>query len=213
MRTLYRILSALLSYPEEKLLQALPEIDRALDAFPDARQRLAPLLQRLRDSDDLIELQLDYVAMFDRVPDYSLHLFEHIHGESRDRGAAMLDLLGEYQRRGFEPADNELPDYLPLFLEFLGQLDEAEIALFINDAVHVIAAIGERLERIDTPYAAAFAVLCGLAQVEPQPLSEMPARSMAEMLERYGPASDGSEPLLPRIEAQPVTLHARGAIV
>jgi nitrate reductase delta subunit len=82
---------------------------------------LAPLLDELR-SRPLIELQENYVATFDRSPSHSLHLFEHVHGESRDRGQAMVDLMDEYRRDGFEPLETELPDYVPLFLEFLGAL-------------------------------------------------------------------------------------------
>jgi nitrate reductase delta subunit len=78
---------------------------------------LAPLLDELR-SRPLIELQENYVATFDRSPSHSLHLFEHVHGESRDRGQAMVDLMDEYRRDGFEPLETELPDYVPLFLEF-----------------------------------------------------------------------------------------------
>ncbi len=119
--SIYPILSALLTYPEQPLLDALPEIERALDAQPGARAALAPLVESLRAT-PLIELQERYVATFDRTPSHSLHLFEHVHGESRDRGQAMVDLLDEYRRHGFEPVGNELPDYVPLFVEFLGAI-------------------------------------------------------------------------------------------
>lgn len=115
--SLYRLLSALLDYPEPELLEALPEIDRLLAATPDthqAHEKLTPLLDTLR-STDLITLQEHYVATFDRNPSHALHLFEHVHGESRDRGQAMVDLIEEYRKYGVEPAANELPDYVPLF--------------------------------------------------------------------------------------------------
>ncbi len=118
---LYPVLCALLCYPDEALLDSLPEIDAALAEWPQPRDMLAPLTALLR-SESLIALQENYVATFDRNPAHSLHLFEHVHGESRDRGQAMVDLIEEYRRDGFEPAASELPDYVPLFLEYLGAL-------------------------------------------------------------------------------------------
>ncbi|MGH9888136.1 MAG: nitrate reductase molybdenum cofactor assembly chaperone, partial [bacterium] len=105
---LYPILSALLCYPEQDLLDAMPEIDTALAEWPQAQATLAPLGDLLK-TNTLIELQENYVATFDRNPAHSLHLFEHVHGESRDRGQAMVDLIDEYRREGFEPAEAELP--------------------------------------------------------------------------------------------------------
>jgi nitrate reductase delta subunit len=95
--SLYPILSALLDYPEPALLEALPEIEAALHEWPQARAHLAPLIASLKRP--LIDVQLAYVATFDRNPSHSLHLFEHVHGESRDRGQAMVDLLDEYRSR------------------------------------------------------------------------------------------------------------------
>ena len=120
---IYRVLSALLSYPEQELIDALPELEAVLAPTPRIRAQLGPLIEHLRTT-KLIRLQEEYVAEFDRSRRQSLYLFEHIHGESRERGDALLDLLREYQRHGFEPCDEagsprETPDYLPLFLEFL----------------------------------------------------------------------------------------------
>ncbi|MFW2459492.1 nitrate reductase molybdenum cofactor assembly chaperone, partial [Burkholderia pseudomallei] len=170
--SIYPILSALLTYPEQPLLDALPEIERALDAQPGARAALAPLVESLRAT-PLIELQERYVATFDRTPSHSLHLFEHVHGESRDRGQAMVDLLDEYRRHGFEPVGSELPDYVPLFVEFLGAIagdgDDAHAAHLLGDAIDVLAALGERLARAQSPYAGAFDVLRACSPVEPRP--------------------------------------------
>jgi nitrate reductase delta subunit len=114
---IYRILSALLSYPQAELQAAVPEIRQALADEPDSLESLEPLLDYLSTT-ALIPLQENYVGTFDRTPSVALHLFEHIHGESRDRGQAMVDLIEEYRRHGFEPEASELPDYVPLFLEF-----------------------------------------------------------------------------------------------
>src|SRR3546814_637451 len=105
------------------LLPLLGEIRAALQ--PDRLVVLEPLLGYLGEG-DLIDLQENYVATFDRRAAHSLHLFEHIHGESRDRGQALIDLRQEYINHGLLPDTNELPDYIPLFLEFLGQIPQDE---------------------------------------------------------------------------------------
>nr|CUV14325.1 Respiratory nitrate reductase subunit [Ralstonia solanacearum] len=212
--SLYHLLSALLAYPEPELLDALPEIDRLLSATPDARRQLAPLLDTLRGT-DLITLQEHYVATFDRNPSHALHLFEHVHGESRDRGQAMVDLIEEYRKYGVEPAANELPDYVPLFLEVLGHMETTghgeQATALLGDAIHVLAAVGERLARDGTSYAAVFDVLLTRSDVQPQPLTEPPIRDMDEAMEHFGPGADGVEPLLRPAPAaeQPVQFHPR----
>src|SRR5262245_59745326 len=153
--SIYRIVSALLTYPEQELLDALPEICSALPDQEEA-ELLDPLLDFL-SSTPLIELQENYVNTFDRSPLQAVHLFEHIHGESRDRGQAMVDLLEEYKRHGFEPVVNELPAHVPMFLEFLSLLDAETASKLLGEAIHVLAAIGNRLARKESPYAGVFA--------------------------------------------------------
>jgi len=212
MNMLYRILSALLSYPESELLDALDELDLALQPFPAARQTLEPLTD-LFARHTLIELQENYVATFDRNPAHSLHLFEHVHGESRDRGQAMVDLLHEYQQQGYEPQVAELPDHVPLFLEYLSLCDDAKAEALLGDAIHVLAAIGARLARNESPYATVFVVLCSLTTVVPQAQTDPPIRDMDEALETFGPGIDGVEPLLkPALGGvHPVHFHPRSA--
>jgi len=193
--SLYPSLSALLDYPEAALIDALPEIEGALAASPRARASLSPLVDALK-SRSLIESQEIYVATFDRTPSQSLHMFEHVHGESRDRGPAMVDLLDEYRALGLEVTSNELPDYVPLFLEVLGLIDPAKAQTLLDEAIHVLNAIGERLAKNESPYAGVFDVLRPLASVEPRPLTQPPVRDMDEALEMFGPGHDGVEPLL-----------------
>ncbi|MCD0501542.1 nitrate reductase molybdenum cofactor assembly chaperone [Bordetella petrii] len=193
---IYRILSALLSYPEQALIDAMPEIDGALEAFPETQDQLSPLTDFLK-AHGLIALQENYVATFDRNPSHSLHLFEHVHGESRDRGQAMVDLLQEYRRHGFEPQAAELPDHVPLFLELLGLIEPAQAGLLLDEAIHVLAAIGARLARSGSPYSTVFAVLRGLTTVVPREQSDPPIRDMDEAMETFGVGADGVEPLLP----------------
>src|SRR3569623_1299230 len=195
----FKVLSLLLCYPESEWLAALPEMHAALEDETGfnggASTRLAPLFDLLHES-KLIALQENYVATFDRNPSHSLHLFEHIHGESRDRGSAMIDLLEEYWKHDFDASSSELPDYVPLFLEFLSLLP-AEAALeLLGDAVHVLAAIGRKLEATGSPYATAYQVLAALSPLAAQDLAPPPVRDMDEAMELFGPSIDGVEPLL-----------------
>nr|WP_199065698.1 nitrate reductase molybdenum cofactor assembly chaperone [Chromobacterium sp. ASV5] len=191
----FRILSALLCYPEAELIAALDDIRAELANAPEQALRLEPLLLSL-EGGELIALQERYVHTFDRHPGHSLHLFEHIHGEDRARGQAMVDLIEEYRTRGFEPAANELPDYLPLFLEFLSLCEADEAGRLLGDAAHVIGHVAGKLGESGSDYAGVFTALLALSPVAPQPLTAPPIRDMDEMLETFGPGADGVEPLL-----------------
>jgi nitrate reductase delta subunit len=207
--THYRILSALLLYPEGDLVAALPELE---DGLPlPMRARVAPLLAHLAEN-DMITLQQEYVQTFDRTPSHSLHLFEHIHGESRDRGQAMVDLMEEYKKHGLEMQGDELPDFVPLFLEFLSQLDdEAAAGRLLGDAVHVLAHLGRKLAGNGSVYACVFDVLETLSPVPAEELSEPPIKDMDEALETFGPGADGVEPLLKpqALGPQPINFYPR----
>ena len=213
----FKVLSLLLMYPESDWLAALPEMEDALaseaDSNGDARTRLAPLFVQLRDT-PLIALQENYVATFDRNPSHSLHLFEHIHGESRDRGSAMIDLLNEYWKHDFDASASELPDYVPLFLEFLSFLPDDEALALLGDAVHVLATIGRKLDGNGSPYATAFQLLEALSPVAAQELAEPPVRDMDEAMELFGPSADGIEPLLkpgPQVVQMPASRRQAAA--
>lgn len=162
----FKALSALLAYPGEDLVAAAPAIAdvlalEGLVAEP-ARAGLAPLLEELAQ-DDLFALQETYVGLFDRTRRLSLHLFEHVHGESRDRGQAMVDLAALYEAGGLVVVANELPDYLPLFLEFLSTRPLPEARALITDIAHILASLEERLTARSSAYAAVFAALRTLA--------------------------------------------------
>jgi nitrate reductase delta subunit len=164
-RTL-KALSLILSYPSEELQQAMPEIAGVLIAEPGltaaARRELSPLLDEL-ETHDIYDLQERYVMLFDRSRTLSLNLFEHVHGESRDRGGAMVSLIETYREGGFDPATSELPDHLPVLLEFLSTRPFGEAQETLADAAHILEAISARLVRRESPYAAAFAALLQLA--------------------------------------------------
>jgi nitrate reductase delta subunit len=151
MKTTLRALAALLSYPEQDLIDALAEIRQAAP-------QLSTLIDELQ-AEPLELLQERYVALFDRSRALSLHLFEHVHGESRDRGQAMVDLARTYASRGFRVAGNELPDYLPAFLEFVSLLPAAEAKGMIGETAEILRALGDRLALRGSRYAAVFAAL------------------------------------------------------
>lgn len=169
MNRVLKVISLLLSYPTEEMQTALPEMKAALDASATG-EREKQLLKRLADdiaARDLYDAQERYVFLFDRTRSLSLHLFEHVHGESRDRGQAMVDLLAMYNADGLEIDAKELPDYLPLFLEFLSTKQPTEAAELLGQTVHILAALRERLKNRDSIYANAFAVLEAIARGKP----------------------------------------------
>lgn len=206
----YQVLSALLLYPEQALIASLSELDALLADTPALQVPLRPLFAYLAQ-EDMITLQQNYVMTFDRNPSHSLHLFEHIHGESRDRGQAMVDLMEEYKKHGLQMTGDDLPDFVPLFLEFLSQLDEDEAARMLSDAIHVLAHIGRKLTANGSPYAGIFDVLQLLSPVVAEELSEPPVRDMDEALETFGPGVDGVEPLLKTHVggAQPINFYPK----
>lgn len=166
MRLTLRTLSVLLRYPDQAVQQAAPELagvlaDDGLLSF-EQRVSLQPLLDTLAGS-DLLDAQERYVGLFDRGRAVSLHLFEHVHGESRDRGQAMVDLRDRYEAQGLEITAKELPDYLPLFLEYLSVLPPAQAAAELAQPGVILSALAERLEEKGTPYAAPMRILADLA--------------------------------------------------
>jgi nitrate reductase delta subunit len=167
-RTL-KALSLVLSYPTAELQEAMPEIGSVLAADPRLSTQNRQALQRLTHDigqGDLFDVQESYVMLFDRSRTLSLNLFEHVHGESRDRGGAMVSLIETYRGGGFEPATTELPDHLPVLLEFLSTRPFAEVQETLADAAHIFEALGTRLVRRESRYDAAFAALSQLANVQ-----------------------------------------------
>ena len=165
-----KIISLLLSYPSDELLAGAPELKAALDGDDTIAREVKLLLGRLIDDlagQDLYDAQERYVYLFDRSRSLSLHLFEHVHGESRDRGQAMVDLMTMYEDSGFVIDAKELPDYLPLFLEFLSTRSVEEVDDLLAQTAHITAALGERLKKRQSVYADAFLALRLLSKTKP----------------------------------------------
>ena len=170
MRT-FKVLSALLSYPTEALIEAAPEFLVVLDQeklVPAASRRALDLLIGDIGSGEVYDLQERYGLLFDRSKTLALHLFEHVHGESRDRGQAMVDLKAMYENAGLVIAANELPDYVPLLLEFLSTQPLAEARELLGQTAHILAALAERLGRRESNYKAVFDALVAIAAEAPR---------------------------------------------
>lgn len=115
-------------------------------------------------TNNLSFLQEKYVSIFDRQKSFSLYLFEHIHGDSKERGIAMVDLQNLYKRNNFEiNKTKELPDYLPLFLEFISLISEKEAYNLLGEIINLISIIGKRLEIINSQYYLIFSTLESLS--------------------------------------------------
>jgi nitrate reductase delta subunit len=171
MKLTLKVLSVLLTYPTAELQAAVPQLRAALDAegrLPRKnRDRLDRILEEIA-THDLYDLQERYVLLFDRTRSLSLNLFEHVHGESRDRGQAMVDLMALYERHGLALSGSDLPDHLPLFLEFLSQIPEAEVRGLIAETAHILEAIRQRLKKRKVPYSSVLSCVQVLAEARPQ---------------------------------------------
>ena len=151
----YKILGLLLTYPSGALQQNMEELKTVIHDEGLLPKKLEGALHKFMDSlarRDLLNAQEDYCGLFDRGRGHSLHLFEHVHGESRDRGQAMINLIDHYKEKGLHLADNELPDYLPLFMEFLSLCAPKEAQEELGDIVHIVAAIAAKLKAKKSDY-------------------------------------------------------------
>jgi nitrate reductase delta subunit len=196
-----RALGALLSYPREEIRQALPEIAEAIRAselIPAyQREDLLTLIDELR-ADNLLRVEERYVELFDRGRAASLHLFEHLHGEGRDRGQAMVDLKRLYERAGYELSSRELPDYLPVVLEYLSCRDLRETRELLGDCAHILRRIGQSLIARGNSYATVLQALLVIAGEEAIDVATVPRiTERTENLDRdwFEQPAFGNEPL------------------
>jgi nitrate reductase delta subunit len=185
---LFKAFSALLSYPAAEMRQALPEIaDVIRTSHLVASREQAALLALIEEigSDDLLSAQEHYVDLFDRGRALSLHLFEHLHGESRDRGSAMVQLKELYAAAGFDLATRELPDYLPVVLEYLSCREMAEVREILTDCADILKTIAKALIARRSRYAAVLQALIVIAGEKPVDAATVPpARERNEALDR-----------------------------
>ncbi len=159
MMQILKAIGLLMEYPDEFLWQCKEEVLSMV-------RRDAPLLDDFAAAmlnAPLLDKQAEWCEVFDRGRATSLLLFEHVHAESRDRGQAMVDLLAQYEKAGLVLDCRELPDHLPLYLEYLSILPEAEAREGLQNVAPILALLGGRLKQRDTPWYLLFDALLNLA--------------------------------------------------
>ncbi len=172
-RTL-RALSRLLGYPDAGLRKHLGDIRAVLHAEGAlGRERLAELdaLVAQLQRQDPLDAEADYVQLFDSGRRTALHLFEHVHGDSRERGPAMIDLARMYEQAGLYLAEGEMPDHLPVVLEFASTQPPREAAAFLGELAHLLNVIFNALDKRGSRYASLMGALLDLAGEPSRPVS------------------------------------------
>ena len=164
--SLLKLLGVLIDYPQEALWQHGEELLAAAadPALPSARREHLARFVRDLLATDALQAQERWLSLFDRGRSMSLLIFEHIHGESRDRGQAMVDLIEAYRKNGFELDARELPDYLPLVLEYLGQRPPDEARDWLHHISHIVGLLAARAGERASPYALPFELLVEYAE-------------------------------------------------
>ena len=161
-----KTISCLLEYPNQYVATHCGElvqlIEQSREISPDHRKNLVALVHEIY-AGDLLDAESVYVGLFEQGRSLSLHLFEHVHGESRDRGQAMVDLMQEYERNGLVLNSRELPDYIPLFLEYLAHRPDLEAREWLANVSHILGLLGARLLERSSSYACLFESLLVIA--------------------------------------------------
>ena len=168
-----RVLAALLAYPDHEMRGYLGEMRAILRGehvlSAERMQEIDALIDSLVTAEPL-EAEAGYVELFDRGRATSLHLFEHVHGDSRDRGPAMIDLAQTYEKAGLYLAPGELPDYLPAVLEFVSTQPATEARAFLDEMSHIFNSLFSALQGRASPYASVLGALLELAGEKAQPV-------------------------------------------
>jgi len=176
-----RVLARLLAYPDAELQQDLPDLDAALQSehclTPTRQIELLALIMLLQNGTRL-DNEAHYVEVFDRGRATSLHLFEHVHGDSRERGPAMIDLAKTYEKAGLFLAEGEMPDFLPVVLEFTSTQPPREAREFLAEMAHIFNAIFAALQQRNSAYAAVLGALLELAGEKAQPVLIAPEEAL-----------------------------------
>ncbi len=172
-----RVLAHLLRYPDATFRAHIPELQAALQAeaalTPARQTELLALLKHLGKAPAL-EVESDYVELFDRGRSTALHLFEHVHGDSRDRGPAMIDLIQTYEKGGLYLGPEELPDHLPVLLEFASTQPPEQARAFMGEIAHIVRVIFSALAKRQSPYASVLAAVLELAGEKAEPVAVAP---------------------------------------
>jgi len=164
-----KVISRLLDYPTAELFAAVEDlvavVEQTDELLPAQRAQLIQFIRSLT-AKDLYDAQERYDLLFDRGRALSLLLFEHVHGESRDRGQAMVELMKVYNSKGFDVDAAKLPDYLPLYLEFLSTQEQDFACEWLGDICHLLTTLSERLRDRQCDYQILFDSLIELSGYE-----------------------------------------------
>lgn len=176
-----KVIARLLDYPEQALFDHQQALVEALEPASELDlHHSAQLILFIRRfcARPLLDVQAEYCELFDRGRATSLLLFEHVHGESRDRGQAMVDLMAQYREAGLEIDSRELPDFLPLYLEYLASRSKEQAVGGLQDIAPILALLGARLQQRESPYAVLFDLLLALSgsEVQAQTLASQVAK-------------------------------------
>lgn len=181
-----RALARMLNYPDAELRTLLPALVGAIDdeaALPAARRAEIQALAADMLRGDAIEVEARYVELFDRGRSTSLHLFEHVHGDSRDRGPAMIDLIRHYEVAGLRLGGNELPDHLCVVLEFASTQPPAAARAFLGEVAHILQAVFTALQQRGSPYASLLAAVLELAGQKAESVPVVPDEALDQAWE------------------------------
>ncbi|WP_418320398.1 nitrate reductase molybdenum cofactor assembly chaperone [Piscinibacter sakaiensis] len=188
-----RVLAGLLTYPDPRMRQHLAEMRELLHdegaVSASRRHEIEVLIDRLRRAEPL-QAEADYVELFDASRSTSLHLFEHVHGDSRERGPALIDLGQTYERAGLLLVEGELPDYLPAVLEFVSTQPAREAKAFLGEMSHILNSIFNALRKQRSAYASVLGALIELAGEQAHPVEPTPDAPLDESWEEP-PVFDG----------------------
>lgn len=206
-----RVLARLLSYPDAALRADLPDMRAALLAervLTAARKDELLALIATLEHGDALDHEAQYVELFDRGRATSLHLFEHVHGDSRDRGPAMADLTQTYEKAGLLLAPGELPDFLPVLLEFASSQPSSQVRSLLGEMAHLFNAIFNALQQRKSPYASALGALLELAGETAHAVAIVPDEALDtawDEPEVFGGCSSRGQ-VKPGQDAQPIHL-------
>jgi len=202
-----KALGALLLYPDEAIIEALDELQQVIEKetllSPEQTAAVVHCISEMR-LQELLDLQEEYVQLFDNSPKHALYLFQHLYGDSPDRGPAMADLIEMYKDHGYQPVANELPDYLPLYCEFTAQFPEPEARALLGRALPVLELVAQRLEQKDNPYAAVLSALSSLA------IADEETEAVVQLLKVQTRNSKTEQTLDEAWQEQPVSFTAAG---
>ena len=202
-----KALGVLLLYPEDAIIEALYELRQVIEKepllSPEQTAAVVHCIEAMR-SQRLLALPEQHVQLFDNSPKHALYLFQHLYGDSPDRGPAMADLIEMYRDHGYQPMANDLPDYLPLYCEFAAQFEEQEARALLGRALPVLELIALRLEQQGSAYSGVFSALGSLA------IADEETEAVAQLLKVQARNSKTEQTLDEAWQERPVSFTAAG---